>query len=261
MAAIRRNWWRAFLVVGIIGLLATLGWWPGFARDGGRGLPEAVAKLAEPYAIDEVTYERVSALRGELCLSDADLAAVGCSQAQAEAVLSGLLRWYAQNKTRLEEAERACRIASADLRELNTKIRVGPRDEMAIASLPRHQVALAEARAGRASLIEEAAAAAGASMPAQGLAIWAAARSREDLPDRFRYAPELSAEQVAALKQAYRRYHNDPERLEPLVAATLSSGQAMSLAAAAENAKARGAGIASASATVLPPPSNKAEGR
>ena len=112
-------------------------------------LSSGALRAAPPTAADEreaVAWCAIRRLREDLHLSSNDLAALGCSEPQAETILSRLVSCYNTNREALPARRAALHTARCALGEAQQKIRIGPRNETLIASIPTLGSAVTGAR-------------------------------------------------------------------------------------------------------------------
>ena len=141
--------------------------------------------------LDPVLYSQLRELRATAALTTDDLAAVDCSEQQAEAALSALRAWALVNAVRIREANDNHRAAQRSLDDAMRLVNVGPRSEPLLGQLPSLNRSVLASAASRSQLVAEAASAA-SSTQAQSLRTAAA---NAGLPDALRYAPGPTAEQ------------------------------------------------------------------
>jgi len=96
----------------------------------------AVTGMAVGEEMDPFDYCKVRELREKLCLTNENLAAVGCNQAKAEAVLGAIKGWYETNKAEYLRRCKARDDAAAALKKAYRKMNVGPRDDSVSAQIP-----------------------------------------------------------------------------------------------------------------------------
>lgn len=106
-------------------------------------------------ALDARTYTQVQSLREAVGLTNDDLATLGLSETQAQAVMLGLIEWTTQNQSRLDAADANERRLARDLREAQRQVNVGPRDERLLKSMSSQSEDLRQARATQRSLRQE----------------------------------------------------------------------------------------------------------
>ena len=209
---------------------------------------EAAAEPATPSGpvtpLSEAEYRRVAELRQHLALEAADLAAMGLTQNEAEAVLGEVLNWTRANRALLDAADRGLAQSRAGLRRAYRAIHTGPRDEAVIRSVPRLRDALDQSRAQRHALIDQLAAAVSPRLSAPQQAVWSTARTNRDAPARYRYTPHLHADDKRALSSRHR------DQAE----ARLSFTQRDAMGQARQRQTLRLPGVALAEAIVLPAP-------
>ena len=206
MAVVRRHWLQ--VVAGIvslacIGALVTL-------PMALNSPPEADAspgqltedQLLERWEVYEAKASRLERLRGDLGLTNRDLAAMGLSEAQAQSVLQALLDWSEGNQARVDAARSAERVAQAQLREATRKVRVGPRDESVIRSLPRLRDQVEQKRRARTALQAEAAALVEARLDGAQRGRWLTIRGQRHAPGELRYVPGLDAAALSGTERA-----------------------------------------------------------
>lgn len=145
-------------------------------------ISERGGELANP--LDARTYTRVQSLRREAGLTNEDLATLDMDTTQAEAVMTGLLGWVEQNQARLDAAEAKQRVADRELRELQRRINVGPRDERLIRSMKSKTEAAHQALEERQSLNREAARQALAVVRSDQKTMWEAVHGTPQTPGR-----------------------------------------------------------------------------
>jgi hypothetical protein len=180
-------------------------------------------------ALDIATYSRVQQLRREVALQEQDLAAFGCTQAQAQQILGAVLSWYQQNSTNLATLEQQRVNVKRALQETNRQINLGPADDQKVTQMAtlRQQVTALEQQ--RSQMIQQLATQTGALLTADQAAYWLAARSNVGLPDSMRYV---------------RNAQNAPS----------PAAQQADWAKVAANSQASLAGVQQAEAAILPPP-------
>ncbi len=198
-------------------------------------------------------WSQVQALRQELCLTNTDLAAMGLSQQDAARLLQTLVDWQESHAQACEQAEREVRLTSRAVREAYSRIHVGPRDEVLLASLPGLKLAAQRAQAQRKQVVEAAAQAVAMQLSSQAQTIWQTARGNTDLPDQYRYAPNLSREDKAKLLTPARRLASDRDRRD-LEQSVLAGYRASAMEQARVNINANLDAVTAAEAQVLPTP-------
>jgi hypothetical protein len=209
MAVIRRHWVMSLTIVLV---LAGGGGWLAFSHfgqakaDDPPETPESPTGGQEPAAntVDPDTYCRVRELRERLCLRNEDLAAMGCTQAQAESVLEGLLNWYKTNKANLAAAAKTKGDARRTLRRAFAKIHMGPRDEAVIAQMPALKKAVADTAITELNTVRAAVPTIDPLLSAEQKTLWSTVRANAGAPRVYRYAPGLTAQQAQVLEIALR---------------------------------------------------------
>jgi len=221
----------------------------------------------ESEKIEAVTYCRIRDLREEICLRNEDLAAMGCTEANANAVFETLLGWYEAKKASLEAARETQRDAEKALRSALRRIGMGPRDENLIATVPALKAAVAQARAQRKTIVESAIAAVEAKLTSAQKGVWTIARANASLPSAYRYTPGMTPGQVKTLHRASRTrsrklavartkaQRSDATSVFNAVETdTLTGAQKTAIAAAKANMRQNMPGVLKAFAEVLPLP-------
>lgn len=262
MAAIRRHW-RAVLLNLLIVALATgsLAYFlasrpvtaESTAADGGGSLGGSDAAAAAPRMIDPVTYSQVQQLREQLCLSNHDLAAMGCTQASAEQVLSSILAWYEQNKVVLEQNDQAMLVAQSDAREAVRLMNIGPANAQHGRQYRQACDAAGTALQQRKQLLDAAIAALTPGLNGEQQAIWQAALANRS-HDRYRYVPNLTAQQVLLLEQIDRDRNRTATSAESARNSALSIQQRQAISVVFANENARSGEVRAAEENVLPKP-------
>jgi len=202
MATIRRNW-KLLLATGafLIGLLnASVGLRPraAIARADGEDPPLI--------AMDAATARTVTGLRSELWLTNEVMAAMGCSQAQAEGVFGALRQWVAANggplaRHAVSEAQARAALASA-MRRFNTS----KRTDAARSAVSQARASLNSAVAARKQLVKDSLLPAiEARLDEAQKTTFEAARTNVGLPGSLRYAPDVTAGQAAQIRRAGHR--------------------------------------------------------
>jgi hypothetical protein len=253
MARVIRRHWRLFLLQALLiaagAIFLTLSFTKSprsaMAAPGGSATPPPAASAS---AVDPVTYARVRQLREKLALTNQDLAAAGCSQTQATQVLSALLSWYTANASSWDQLEQNQRSAQQQVQAAVRQINVGPKDDTLLAQLPALQQAAASAAQQMDQLILSASPTASALLSSSGQSVWATAQANAALgvPDQYRFATGLTADQVAAMKVLIYR-GSDPSSL-------VSTAGIQASAAASANLSQNMDGVCVADASVLPIP-------
>lgn len=155
-------------------------------------------------SMDPAVYSQIQQLRSKFFLRNQDLAAMGCTQQEAAAVLQSIVTWYETNKTALDTKWQAKAEAATALRKVMRKINMGPRDEEVIAQVPSLRNAYYEAVKDENDLAETIVSAVSARLSDSQKSTWEAARNNAGLPSEFLYVANISDEQRSSLCRAYR---------------------------------------------------------
>lgn len=201
MATIKRHWklmLLGFLGVGIVvmtGMLMTL-----------RTSPLRAAETATPPPppLDNVTYSHLAQIRDRACLRNEALAAMGCTQAEAEGVLDGLRSWYDSNRTQLGESEQAIAVAASNYQRALERFNVGPADTAVTASLKTLREAHAQMVKDRDAILATAITSLEARLTEQQKAIWKAIRTSGAIGD-FQYISDITPAQVVRLQKLWQQ--------------------------------------------------------
>ena len=255
MAKVIKRHWRlfllqAFLVFGSALLLAHhLLKSPGPAAAAMATPTPPAAAAAPPVSLDPVLWTRVQSARRQLAMTDEELAAAGCTQGQATAVLQSLLNWYPANAASWDQLEAAKATAQSQLNEAVRKMNVGPPDPVLLASLPSLQQSLSSTSGQFDQLIQSASVSATAllSSSQQQMLTTARANAGFGLPSPYRFAAGLTADQARAFKLAV--YHHRQSGDPAFPSAVVSAGQAV-----APTMSQNMPGVLAAEAAVLPTP-------
>jgi len=139
-------------------LLVSATWAAGHAapRSATSGEADGGGKEGKVSPLDDVGYSRAREIRQKLCLRNGDLAAMGLSRKGDEHALGTLVSWYRRKADDLRTAREDIRLASRDLRAAMKKVRMGPRNELLLASIPILRSVLALATKAQRELVEEA---------------------------------------------------------------------------------------------------------
>jgi len=150
---------------------------------------------AEP--LEAATYRGVSELRSRVRLSDATLAAMGCSQTTVETILGRLRTWWQANRVAWLARRDAVAEARKILRRAERRARTGPRDPELLAKLPSLRKAIEDAKKAEAQRVATAVTAVEGLLSASQRSRWATVRSNP-LGGQYACAADLSAAQVKA---------------------------------------------------------------
>lgn len=203
MKRLVRRYWAIMLSVGLLGALGSTSWlwWPG----SGREITQGQQPPPDPYPeLDAIDAGRIAELRRDLRLDDDALVGLNVTDAQAEQILA-----FCRTNAIDRNAEiRVLRIAigqeKAALREARRTIRIGPRDEAVIASLPALERNLAAAKGQYEQFLGALRQPVDGFLDGAQTAQWAVLRNNAGmrLPDRLL---ALSDEQQVELLRAKRR--------------------------------------------------------
>lgn len=204
MAMVKRHWKLAvILVVFLVGIGSAVVLLPASAQDvstPGSGDDIAAAPVEDIAAVD---YGRIQALRRELDLDNAALAAMGLGGEQAATILTDIKEWHAANRERLSAADADIAAARKELRVMMKRMNVGPRDEAVLNSIPRLRDALVSAQNARTVLCDSLAEAVTRTFSDPQNTAWTVIRQNEGVPIPYRYAPGLDVEQREQLMRLY----------------------------------------------------------
>ena len=249
MAAIIRRHWRfavlnALLVaiaigVGVRYLLKPVAQ---AVMTEGAGTPETPAN-----AVDPLTYSRVVQLRETLALTSQDLAAMGCTEEQAVAVLTSLKTWCEQNAAQWETAEQSHLSANRNLAEAVRRINVGPRDETILASVPTLKQSESSARQQMEEFFAGGGAVVQASFSSAQQQVWNIAKANRTAPAALRYVAGLTEQQKSAFVIA-------AARGKTINAVPELAGQAAALEVVRQAINNNLPGVAAAEEEILPMP-------
>ncbi len=205
MSVAKRNW--AVVVASCACVLAG-GLLVGVLHLGGGEMAtadEASGPVAEDKTgPDAEAYQGIQTLRQQLCLDDQDLAAIGCSEAEATVVLTTLRTWYETNHANLRRIKAARSAATNALQDAKRRIAIGPRDEALIARVPALTAAAVEPIKQRLALIKAAGQQIEATLTTERRGVWRVARANRGLRRRYRYIPSLTTIQRRTLMVASR---------------------------------------------------------
>lgn len=193
MAMVRRYWKTLLLVQAVLALLAAGGLYylanrAAQAQVVGGGGTSVPAPAPAAVSLDVPSYLQLQQLRRELALTTTDLAALGCTQATSQQVLTRLGAWYQAHRDPLQQAESQHQAAGRDLQEMVRLIHMGPRDAARLGQVAGLQQRLQAARQQRQALVASAVPEIGAVLTARQQVLWAAARDQPGLVGPGRYA-------------------------------------------------------------------------
>ena len=224
----------------------------------------AVAAQADTASepIDPWVYDRTQLIRRELALTNEDLASMGLGREEAENVLDRLEGWVEQNRGQIEAKELGEMRAKRALQLAQRNVRVGPRDENLIRSLPGLEATLAEAIQSRENLHENAGKAIEAQLTTSQRAVWqtAKANTAADVPARYRYATSISSAQKVQISEAISKRSNETASIRYANAdRSLNSTQRAAIETAEANRSSNIKAVRQAEEVALPVPPELAE--
>lgn len=254
-------------VAGLIGVAGMGVAWSTPSKPKFSPLPDpATPKQAQPEArpaedrVSAEVYSRVMQLRGEVALTNEDLAALNLTQSQAGDVLTRLVEWVEANEAALIQTDRAVEDTKRDLASLERRVRAGEADAQDIEGLAALRSAVALARAARVAQYKQAGAHALAPAPATTRDQWQAASRFGDLPVELRHLPGVNEQQMADLLAPATdpRPRNQPGRLPgeaPDLREALPVSTVQSMDAVRTRVNVHLPGVRAAEAEALPLPS------
>jgi hypothetical protein len=250
MAVVRRHWKLAaanalLLAVALALLVHHL------ARDAGRALADPPSGSS---SVDALTYSRVSELRERLMLTNADLAAMGCTQQQAKSVLAALLQWYQQNQATWVGGEGNERSARAQLHAALERAAVGPRNEALIAQISSLRQALTSAAAQRGESLNAAASAVQPLLTTSQVSSWTTARANKNVALRYRFVPNLTDAETKTLTVAVAKRGESSQAVAQVEQSVLAGSRLTAMQSALTNARESATGVMAADTEVLPIP-------
>jgi len=166
----------------VVGLML----WQGQLPQAPGGEPNAPGAQAE--GLDVATYTHVSEVRQGLGLSDPALAAMGCGQGAAEAVLGRLVTWCEANRAAWEARRSATADARRRVREAVREANVGPADPGRARRIAQLEAALPAAVAEEQALLADARTYVEAAMTDGQKALWATIRANPPAAGGLAYA-------------------------------------------------------------------------
>ena len=205
MARLIRHNWQSIVVVALI-LCAVVA----VSMITNQTAGPVLGQQVEPVGLDESdveTWQQVDQLRRQLCLTNVDLAAMGCSQQSAEQVLGTLIAWCTMQRGELERIQAQQRDARRALSAVLRRITIGPRDEALIASAGQLKDQLAQADQQHEQKVQSAVDVVGTVLSDQQSALWQTIRRNTEarLPARFRSVDGLNDQQIQTLTRTNRR--------------------------------------------------------
>ena len=225
MAKLIRHNWQSLAVVGLI-LTAVVAMSIFTNETAGPVLGQQI----EPAVLDENdvdVYQQVDRLRKQLCLTNGDLAAIGCSRQTAEQALGTLIAWCTLQRSALEQVQAGQRDARRTLRAALRRIHIGPRDEALMASVPRLKEQLAQADQQHQQKVQSAIVVVGAVLSNEQNAMWQTIRGNAaaQVPPDLRCVAGLNDRQIQTLKSAAGWQIAGQGPLADAVSAVLSASQ------------------------------------
>jgi len=230
----------ALLGMGALGVVLSL--------DPGEASVEAAALQAEePDEIDPVVYSNVQRIRRTASLQVVDLAALGCTQQEAEAVLGRLLAWAATNAAAFASSERAVYAAERELADQKRLIRIGQATERQLSDADGLADGVTQARQAYRKLKMSAATYAMQDAPGKFSAWQDAVRLEGDIPRELRFAGSMSQQRLDHLQ-------SEMDRLDQDLVEVLSFSEKQGMAEVRARVKANLRGVREAERDVLPRP-------
>lgn len=218
---VKRSLWPTFMLLVVAGAL-----FGAFVLPGMWNHPQAKADSVLPASATSVIaaetaqvqaspkrpplslekYEQVQALRQELALTNIDLASMGCTREQTEAVLEGLLAATEQQQASLTAAQTEQALAERDLRQHLSQMHTGVADASAIDAIPQLRERLARTRVQVQQVKQRIGDAATTALYANQQQIRQAALTNMALgvPHQYRYVPGLTQADAKALRRGER---------------------------------------------------------
>lgn len=221
-----------------------------------RGNPVEAAQVevkAEP--VDPWVYDRLRSIRQEQALTNTDMASIGLGLDESKAVLNTLKTWVEQNREQLESKDLAVLQARRELQLAQRSVRVGPRDEEVIRSLPGLEAELSNAVTSLQNLHEDAGKSIEGQLTAGQRSAWRAAKSNlaAGVPSRYRFAVNLTEAQLMRINEAMSNRSTDPTRSKFADAdQELSASQSQAVVAARANQTSNMEAVLQAEEEVLP---------
>lgn len=254
--AVKRHWLSLLLIACLV--LTAAAWLvlspslslPAQAQSAAGGSQE---QTEQPAPLSPYDHGRLQQLRNQLCLTNRDLAAMGCDQEQAEVVLEVMRNWYETNQARLAELQHTERAARQALRAALQEVAAGPteeRPEPPVHEIPALQKALFSAQRDQQTGSQSAVSAIEPLLSSSQREIWRTARKNIAAPARYRHVPDLEPNQVQALRDAL----DDSTALAVAENAILWSTQREKLASANVHVRDQLGVVTTAADTVAPQP-------
>lgn len=162
---------------------------------------------AQTDLLDAVGYTQIQQLRVDLVLTNRDLAAMGCTQADAEIVLSRLKAWHESNRASLEQTKQACLHARRQLRQTMLRYHTGDAEAISANTLDAHKQTIIAADEAHQALLNSVADHLAISLNSNQREVWqtAKANAQAGAPSSFRYVKNLDEQQTHELLLAMRK--------------------------------------------------------
>lgn len=203
--------------------------------------------------LDPDAYHALQSVRLRLCLTDRDLAAMGCTQDNAVAILTELRNWYDDKRDDLEALEAKERGARSALSRAMRQVNRGPRDNALLHEIPSLVHASNEAAVSYQNALDNAAHRVGLLLTNAQMQTWSLARTNSAAPLRYRYMA-LNPEQLATLSAALAKAGRDAEHVADYERRTLTGSQQYALALSVARLAQYMDGVRRAADSVIPPP-------
>jgi len=204
MATIRKHWKltiTSLVLLSCAGVSALL-LWPG----DGNAVGDEPSQQVQYAELERIDYDRIRLLRGQILLSNQDLAAAGCSEARAEEVLAAIRRWYTANKDTLTAKLRAEGSARRNLRKAVQRMHAGSDDANLMTSIRDLGATARQCQAECKALTDSLMSTVESTLSDTERAVYRAGRTNVGTVDPYRYLADLTAPQAGAIRKAgYRR--------------------------------------------------------
>lgn len=209
MALIRRHWivtivslWA--VLIGGVGLVVwmNMSQQPARAQEAFVQTAQGAVESAAPVVLDSADSCRVRELRERLLLTDVDLALMGCRKDTASRVFKALGDWFVSQKATWAGAARAQRAAEWNLRMVTDRMWLGTATEAQRSQLSGLRAAAEDAVKQEVAIVESAAPVIATQLSAAQQTVWGRIRVNGGLAEQYRSIPDLTAEQIRALRRA-----------------------------------------------------------
>jgi len=212
-AMVKHRWQLLGLTVIVIAIITPI--W--YSAPSVRPVQAQSGEREAPTSLDVQTWSNVQQLRRELLLQGHDMAAMGMTQPQAEALLASLLQWEQANRQALQSARQAKLAARKQLREAMQQVHVGPSPrrllenpegantvtpsdiEQTMSRLPALVQANQDAQSNVRAMLDQLMTTLEAELGSEVRSLWSLARENRGAPARYRYVPNLTNEQIEQL--------------------------------------------------------------